>query len=395
MDVAQSLTVVKRGCVECHTEDDLKKKFASGRKLRIKLGVDPTSADLHLGHTVQFNRLRAFQDLGHTAVLIIGDYTARVGDPSGRDSTRPPLTQEAIDANAKTYKDQAFKILDPGKTELRYNSEWLVPFVQKEMFAMLQRYTVNQLMQREDFAARQAKNQPITLIEILYPIFQGYDSVAIKADVELGGNDQLFNILMGRQMQKDAGLEPQVALTLPLLVGLDGVKKMSKSYGNSIPLTDSPRDMFGKVMKIGDELMRSYYELLTTEDLSKLGELHPMEAKKRLAEIITGRFHGAEAGKAERAFFDETFSKGKVPELEETPLAINGCASWSQVLVQLKAAPSRKEAQRLVSQGAFRIEGEPVKTDAFDDKSLKEYLVLDKVLNIQVGKHKFFKVRVK
>lgn len=391
MNPAEALVLLRRGSVECHTDDDLKKKLASGRTLRIKLGVDPTSPDLHLGHTVQLNRLRAFQDQGHTAVLIIGDFTARVGDPSGRDSTRPSITPEQIKDNAKTYQDQAFKVLDPKKTEVRFNSEWLEPFMQKELFSALQRYTVGQLLQREDFSARSAKGLPITLLEILYPVFQGYDSVAIKSDVELGGNDQLFNLLMGRQMQKDWGQEPQVALTLPLLVGLDGTKKMSKSYGNHIGLTDSPRDMFGKVMRISDSMMMAYYELLTQESMSEIQSMHPMEAKKKLAGLVTARFHGEPAAAAEREFFDKTFSKKELPVAMELQQVNWVAPSWSQTIAKLGWLESRKEAQRLIAQGGFRVDGTPVKEDAISEAERGD--LLKKECTLQLGKHKFYRVR--
>lgn len=388
MTPEEAFKAVRRGTIDCHTEEDLKRKLGSGRKLRIKLGVDPTSPDLHLGHTVQLSRLRAFQDLGHTAVLIIGDYTARVGDPSGRDSTRPSLSADIIAKNAETYKTQAFKVLDQSKTELRYNSEWLESFVQKELFSVLQRYTVNQLMQREDFAKRQAENKPITLLEILYPIFQGYDSVAIKSDVEMGGSDQLFNLLMGRTMQKDFGQEPQVCLTLPLLVGTDGIKKMSKSYGNYIGITEAPREIFGKVMRISDELMWNYYELLTDKNVGDLKGGHAMDAKKALAELLTARFHGSEAGKSERDFFEKTFSKKEIPTdipFKPNPGALN---FWSQLLVKLDMVDSRKEAQRLIEQGAFSVDGKVIK----DDKMTAAGAV--RRVTLKVGKHKFCQTEV-
>ncbi|MFH1724116.1 MAG: tyrosine--tRNA ligase [Elusimicrobiota bacterium] len=393
MDAIERL---KRGCVELISEVDLRQKLASGRPLRVKLGVDPTTPDLHLGHTVVLHKLRAFQDLGHTAVLIIGDFTARIGDPSGRDATRPTVTQETVDANARTYQEQAFKVLDPDKTEVLRNSDWLDPFMKTDRLPKtLQRYTVQQLLAREDFQNRIKSENPITLLELLYPLLQGYDSIAVKADVELGGNDQLFNLLMGRQMQKDEGQPPQVVLTMPLLVGLDGAKKMSKTYGNAIALNDPPRDMFGQVMKISDEAMRTYYELLTLEDMEAVRSGHPMGAKKRLAEIITARFHGEEAAEAERTFFDETFSNRKAPEdvAEHPVLAEDRGRPWSVYLVKIGAVKSRKEAQRLLAQGAVHADEDRVAGDAPMEDFFAKKGPAAKVISLKVGKHRFFKLR--
>lgn len=384
MDVNAQLSKVTRGTVSLVSEDELRKKLASGRKLRVKLGVDPTSADLHLGHSVVLTKLRAFQDLGHTAVLIIGDFTALVGDPSGRDSTRPALTAAQVEANAKTYQDQAFKVLDKTKTELRLNSEWLKPFMAGGLLDVLQRVTVQQVTAREDFKQRLRDNSPLTMLETLYPIFQGYDSVAVKADVELGGNDQLTNLLMGRKMQQDAGQEQQVALTVPLLVGLDGVKKMSKSYGNSIAFNDTPRDMFGKVMKVSDELMLSYYELLTDADLAAVKAKHPMEAKKELASLLTSRFHGAAAGPEERKFFEDTFSKKELPK-DIKSVIFDAGKTYSELIVHCDPTKSRNEARRLIQQGGVKIDGAKVSADAPIAKAPKEFV-------LQVGKHQFFKI---
>ncbi|HBL18787.1 MAG TPA: tyrosine--tRNA ligase [Elusimicrobia bacterium] len=375
---------IRRGCVELVGESELASRLASGRKLRVKLGVDPTSPDLHLGHTVVLRKLRLFQDLGHTAVLIIGDFTASVGDPSGRDDTRPVLTTEQIRANARTYEAQAFKVLDPARTELRFNSEWLQPFMERDLLGTLRRCTVQQLLAREDFQKRLKNEDPISLLEILYPLLQGQDSVAVRADVELGGNDQLFNLLMGRQMQKDAGQDPQVILTTPLLVGLDGVKKMSKSYGNSIALADAPREMFGRVMKLSDDAMASYYELLTDEDRAAVAALHPMEAKKRLAGLLTGRFHGEEAGAAERRFFDETFSQKKLPEnVESVSFPAGDPAPVSAALAALGLVKSRKEAQRLLAQGAVSADGVKLEGDPPFASLLGK--------TVKIGKHRFIR----
>ncbi len=383
MKIDEQLALAKRGSLSLVNDEDLKKKLESGRKLRVKLGVDPTSADLHLGHSVVLTKLRTFQDLGHTAVLIIGDFTAMVGDPSGRDSTRPTLTADDVKKNAETYQAQAFKILDPSKTELRFNSEWLHDFMSTKLLDTLKRHTVQQILEREDFKKRIKENSPLTILETFYPLLQGYDSVAIKADVELGGNDQLTNLLMGRKMLKDAGMEPQVALTMPLLVGLDGVKKMSKSYGNYIAFNDLPNDLFGKSMRVSDELMLSYYELLTTDDLAAVKALHPMEAKKRLAEILTARFHGAEAGKAARKFFEDTFSKKELPtdvrEIKASPGLL-----LSALITQCDASKSRNEARRLIQQGGVKIDGKKAAAD--------EPVSSPSAFVLQIGKHQFVKV---
>jgi tyrosyl-tRNA synthetase len=387
MEITEQLALLKRGCVSLVSEEELAKKLASGRKLRIKLGVDPTSADLHLGHSVVLSKLRAFQDLGHTAVLIIGDFTAMVGDPSGRDSTRPTLTPDEVKRNAQTYREQAFKILDQGKTELRFNGEWLQDFMSHKLLDTLKRHTIQQILEREDFKARVRENSPLTMLETLYPLLQGYDSVAIKADVELGGNDQLTNLLMGRKMQKDLGLEPQIALTVPLLVGLDGTKKMSKSYGNSISLNDSPNDIFGKVMKVSDELMLSYYELLTLEDLAKVKALHPMEAKKALAATLTGRFHGEPEGAAARKFFEETFSKKQLPSDKDlTSVSAPAGLTLSELVVQSGGVKSRNEARRLITQGGVKIDGKK----AAGDGPVKD----PPTFVLQIGKHQFVRVNL-
>jgi tyrosyl-tRNA synthetase len=379
------IDLLKRGCVSLVSEEDLAKKLSAGRALRVKLGVDPTSADLHLGHSVVLTKLRAFQDLGHTAVLIIGDFTALVGDPSGRDSTRPSLSSADIKINAATYQEQAFKILDRSRTELRFNSEWLGRFMGEELLDTLKRHTVQQVLEREDFKKRLRENSPLTMLETLYPLLQGYDSVAIKADVELGGNDQLTNLLMGRKMQKDLGLEPQVALTLPLLVGLDGAKKMSKSYGNAIAFNDLPNEMFGKLMRISDELMLSYYELLTDRDLKEVKTLHPMEAKKALARSLTARYHGEQAAEAALRYFEDTFSKGELPadiKIVELPAGL----PLSELILRSGGVKSRNEARRLVSQGGVRIDGAKVSQDML--------LTAPPSFVLQMGKHQFVRVKL-
>ena len=382
MDLKEQLSRLRRGTVSLVSEAELEKKLASGRKLRVKLGVDPTSADLHLGHSVVLTKLRQFQDLGHTAVLIIGDFTAAVGDPSGRDSTRPTLTADEVKANAKTYQDQAFKVLDKSRTELHFNSEWLVPFMREHLLDTLKRHTVQQVLAREDFKKRIGEGSPISLLEVMYPIFQGHDSVAIKADVELGGNDQLTNLLMGRKMQQDAGQEQQVALTVPLLVGLDGEKKMSKSYGNFIALNDTARDVFGKTMRVSDELMLQYYELLTDRDLASVKAEHPMKAKKELARLLVERFHGAEAAKSEYEWFENTFSKKEQPVVADER-SVAGGQPLEKIIAEV-AGGSVSEARRLIQQGGVQIDGEKVTAMG---------PVKDKTnFTLKVGKHKFFKI---
>jgi tyrosyl-tRNA synthetase len=383
MNLESQLALLKRGTLSLVSEAELAKKLSSGKTLRIKLGVDPTSADLHLGHSVVLTKLRQFQDLGHQAVLIIGDFTAMVGDPSGRDSTRPTLSPDDIARNAATYQEQAFKILDKSKTELRFNSEWLKPFMAEKLLDTLKRVTVQQVLAREDFKNRLKDNSPLTMLETFYPLLQGYDSVAVKADVELGGNDQLTNLLMGRKMQQDEGQDAQVALTMPLLVGLDGAKKMSKSYGNSIAFNDAPNDLFGKVMKVSDELMLSYYELLTDADLAAVKAAHPMQAKKDLAQLLTSRFHGAEAGGNARRYFEETFSKKELPKDLKTVDVPKGL-SLSEVILRAGGVKSRNEARRLITQGGVRIDGQKAAADA--PVSAPDAFVL------QMGKHQFVKV---
>ena len=384
MTIDEQISFLTRGCVDIVNKEGLQKKLESGKTLKVKLGCDPTSADLHLGHSVALSLLRRFQDLGHTAVLVIGDFTAAVGDPSGRDSTRPVLPREKILENAKTYTDQAFKVLDPAKTEIRFNSEWLYPFVHgADLMHTLQKVTVAQVLERDDFKKRMAAGSPISLLEVLYSLFQGQDSVALKADVELGGTDQIFNLLVGRQLQKQNGQEPQVAMTVPLLVGTDGVKKMSKSYGNYVGLNDAPNDMFGKLMSVSDELMLSYYELLTSEDLSAIKAMHPMEAKKKLAGLLTARFHDEAAAQAARENFEKVFSKKENPNDMPQLKPAEG-ALLSAVLFEAKAAASKNKARGLIEQGAVRLNGEKILQDG--PLSFKDGDVL------QAGKRAFFKL---
>ena len=384
MTVEEQINFLTRGCVDVVSKADLAKKLESGKTLKVKLGCDPTSADLHLGHSVALSLLRRFQDLGHKAVLVIGDFTAAVGDPSGRDSTRPVLPREKILENAKTYTDQAFKVLDPAKTEIRFNSQWLEPFVSgKELLQTLQKVTVAQVLERDDFKKRMAAGNPISLLEVLYSLFQGQDSVALESDVELGGTDQIFNLLVGRQLQKNHGQEPQVAITVPLLVGLDGVKKMSKSYGNYVGLNDEPGDMFGKLMSIPDELMPMYYELLTSENMEQIKSMHPMAAKKKLASLLVTRFHGETAAQNALENFEKVFSKKELPT-DMPEFKPEEGALLSAVIFASGAAQSKNKARGLIEQGAVRLKGEKVSADT--------PLVFENGDVLQVGKRHFFKL---
>jgi tyrosyl-tRNA synthetase len=388
MNTDEILKDLTRGVVDLVSREELVKKLSSGRKLRVKFGADPTSRDLHIGHSVVLSKLRQFQDLGHTAVLIIGDFTAQVGDPSGKDSTRPVLDHETVANNAKTYTKQAFKVLDPARTEIRFNTEWLKPFLSNpeagvsEFIANAKNITISRLLEREDFRSRMKAESPISLLEIFYPVFQGYDSVAVKADIELGGRDQIFNLLMGRDMQKLAGQEPQVVMTMPLLVGTDGEKKMSKSYGNYVGLNDHPNDMFGKLMSVPDSLMYTYYELLTSEDLAAVKAEHPMEAKKKLAGLITAKYHGAEQASAARGHFEQVFSRKELPDEMETYRA-EKAGKLSYLIVAAGLAKGMNEARRLIAQGAVRIDGEKVAEDVtFEPKNCV----------LQVGRRQFRKI---
>ncbi len=372
LEIEKQLSVIRRGVVELVNEEELIEKLKENRPLIVKLGVDPTSPDLHLGHSVVLNKLKQFQDLGHKAVLIIGDFTSQIGDPSGRDSTRPVLPYEKIIENAKTYTEQAFKILDKEKTEVRFNSEWLKKFISfngntLEFFNIAKNITISRLLEREDFKTRMKNENPISLLEILYPLFQGYDSVAIKADIELGGQDQIFNLLVGRDLQKMYSIKPQICITVPILVGTDGIKKMSKSYKNYIAFNDKPEDIFGKIMSVNDELMYNYYELLTDENLDEIKKLHPMEAKKRLAFLMVKRFHSEEKAIKAKEDFEKVFSKkelpDEMPEFElKTPLKL------SQILVLSGCAKSNNEARRFIKEEAVRINGEKILEDKIIEK---------------------------
>ncbi|AYN22011.1 tyrosine--tRNA ligase [Alcaligenes aquatilis] len=394
-EVLADLAIVKRGCDELLVESEFARKLArshaTGQPLRIKLGLDPTAPDIHLGHTVVLNKMRQLQDLGHTVIFLIGDFTSTIGDPSGRNTTRPPLTPEQVITNAKTYYDQAALVLDPARTEVRYNSEWCDKLGSRGMIQLASRYTVARMMERDDFTKRFKANQPISVHEFLYPLLQGYDSVQLKADVELGGTDQKFNLLVGRELQKEYGQEQQCILTMPLLVGLDGVEKMSKSKGNYIGISETPDSMFGKLMSISDTLMWRYFELLSFRSLEDIAGLqkqieegrNPREVKVELAQEIVTRFHSAQAAVQALETFDARFRRGEMPE-DMPEVTVAGELALLRVLREAGLVASGSEAQRNVEQGGVRINGERV-----DDKGLQlepgSYV-------LQVGKRKFARV---
>ena len=388
------LKEVIRGTETFIGEEDLEKRLKETKPLRVKLGVDPTRPDLTFGHMVVFNKLRQFQEAGHQAVLIIGDYTAMIGDPSGRSSTRPVLTQEEVDENAKTYLDQAFMILDKEKTEVRFNSEWFSKMSFGDTLALARRMTVARMLERDDFAKRYKNQEPISIVEFLYPLVQGYDSVVLESDIELGGSDQLFNMLVGRSLQKEEGSLGQAVATLPLLVGLDGVRKMSKSYDNYISFRDPAKEMFGKIMSINDDVMWDYYELLLLESDQKIAELkqiHPMEAKKQLASRLTSKFHGDDAGQREREQFEAVFAKKENPDdMTEIVWANQPGEDSEKSLVDLLGSTeqfgSKGEIRRLIKQGAVKVDG-----TVFNDPQGK-LPKPDGEAVVQSGKRKFFKV---
>lgn len=390
-DMNAVLAELKRGTDEILSEADLIEKLKENRPLKIKLGADPTAPDIHLGHTVVLNKLRQFQQLGHDVYFLIGDFTGMVGDPSGKNSTRPPLSREDVLRNAETYKAQIFKILDPNKTKIVFNSEWLNKLGTEGMIRLTSKYTVARMLERDDFKKRFGSNQPIAIHEFIYPLLQGYDSVALEADVELGGTDQKFNLLVGRELQKSAGKKPQVAMTMPLLVGLDGEKKMSKSLGNYIGVTDAPNEMFGKVMSISDDLMWDWYNLLSFRPLAEIAQLkaevqrgkNPRDVKILLAKEIIARFHSeADANAAEQEFINR-FQKGAIPD-EMPEFTFTGEIGLAALLKKAGLVPSTSEAIRAVQQGGVKINGEKV-------DSVKENA--PKGTNIyQVGKRKFARI---
>lgn len=392
-DIEKALREIARGAEEIIPLDELKKKLESGRQLTIKLGMDPTAPDIHLGHTVILNKLRTFQKLGHKIVLIIGDFTASIGDPSGKNATRPELPREQIIENAKTYAEQAFKILDKDLTEIRYNSEWCEKLGAAGTIKLASKLTVARMLERDDFSKRFASQQPIAIHEFLYPLFQGYDSVAIKSDVELGGTDQKFNLLMGRELQKDAGMEPQCVLMMPLLVGLDGVVKMSKSKHNYIGVTEAPKEMFGKIMSISDDLMWSYYDLLSFKNIDEIkavhdkcnsGEMNPRDAKIELGREIVARYHGEDAANAAVEGFKSQFAKGALPD--EIPEVTVTSTTIPNLLKDAGLCASTSDAMRMIKQSAVKCDGKVI-----TDKGAP----VEKGTAIwQVGKRRFAKVTV-
>lgn len=369
-DLSRQMDHILRGAVEVIQQQELEQKVArslkEGRPLRVKAGFDPTAPDLHLGHTVLIHKLKHFQELGHHILFLIGDFTGLIGDPTGVSETRKALTKAQVQENAKTYQRQIFKILDPAKTQIVFNSEWMGPMSAEGLIQLAAHYRVARMMERDDFHKRFHEQKPISVHEFLYPLVQGYDSVALKADVELGGTDQKFNLLVGRELQRDYGQEPQVVLTMPLLEGTDGVKKMSKSLGNYIALEDAPADMFGKVMSISDPLMMRYYELLTSEDLGRVAALHPMEAKLSLGEQLVARYHGQEAGRQARTDFQQKFREKEFPDepdvrLTLTPADVPAGAGpaigYLDLLTKTGLVPSKGEARRLIAQNGVELDG--------------------------------------
>ncbi len=392
-EVQRQIKEISYGVEELITEEELAIKIANsitGRKpLRVKLGVDPTAPDIHLGHTVTLRKLRRFQDLGHEVIFIIGDFTAQIGDPTGRSQVRPPLSEEEVTKNARTYTEQVFKILEENKTKVVFNSRWLSNLTLKEIIKLTSLYTVARLLERDDFGNRYRKGIPIYVHEFLYPLMQAYDSVVVKADVEIGGSDQLFNLLLGREIQKHYGLQPQIAITMPLLEGLDGVRKMSKSYGNYVALNDSPEDMFGKIMSIPDSLMEKYFRLLTDLPITQIektikdlkeGKLHPMEAKAFLAHTIVRMYHGKEKADRAREEFFRVFSKKEVPS-DIPKHHIKKGTRLTKALLDANLVPSSSEAKRLIKQGGVYLNGERI-TDINHTLDEGEFTV-------KVGKRKF------
>ena len=388
------LAELKRGVEDIYSEADLIEKLKENRPLRVKLGADPTAPDIHLGHTVVLNKLRQFQNFGHEVIFLIGDFTATVGDPSGKNATRPPLSREDVLRNAETYKEQIFKILDPQKTRIVFNSEWLGELGTVGMIRLASNYTVARMLERDDFKKRFANQQSIAIHEFIYPLLQVHDSVALEADVELGGTDQTFNLLIGRELQKSAGQKPQVAMTLPLLVGLDGEKKMSKSLGNYIGVTEAPSEMFGKIMSISDELMWDWYNLLSFRPLTEIAQLkaeveagkNPRDVKILLAKEIIARFHNEDAANAAEQEFINRFQKGAMPD-EMPEFTFEGEIGLATLLKEAGLVPSTSEAIRSAQQGGVKIDGE--KVDDVRQNAQKGTFVY------QVGKRKFARVTVK
>lgn len=388
-DIESQLELIKRGTAEIISEEDLIAKLKENRPLNVKAGFDPTAPDLHLGHTVVLQKMKHFQELGHNVTFLIGDFTGMVGDPTGKSETRKPLTKEQVLANAETYKEQVFKILDPEKTKICFNSAWLEPLTMKEILSLMAKFTVARIIERDDFQKRYKAGEPIGMHEFMYPIMQGFDSVNMNTDVELGGTDQKFNLLVGRDLLRQYGKQAQVAITMPIIEGLDGVQKMSKSLGNYVGISESPKDMFGKLMSITDELMFRYYELLSDmslKDIAKMkqdietGDFHPMTAKKNLAKEIVSRYHGAKAGAEAEEEFVRVFSNKNIPtDIQE--YKIHGC--FLDIMLALNFASSKSEARRLAEQGGVHFENEKV----YDLTLTPEHEGI-----LKVGKRKFAKL---
>jgi tyrosyl-tRNA synthetase len=401
--VEEQLAYLKKGVAEIIPELELKasleKSLKTGTPLRVYLGVDPTAPDLHLGHTVVLRKLKHFQDLGHTAIFLVGDFSAMIGDPTGVSETRPPLTREQVDANAKTYLEQVFKILDHDKTEVRYNSEWLSNLSAEAIVRLCSKYRLARMLEREDFRSRLDKGQPISVHELLYPLLTAYDAVSLKSDVELGATEQKFNLLVHREIQREYGLPGQAILTMPILVGLDGQRKMSKSLGNYVGIMESPQEIFGKIMSIPDELMSSYYELVTDRTPQEItamqkeiatGALHPMDAKMRLAEEVISSFHGAEAARKAAENFQRVFRDRQAPEEAKVEKLPRGPArKLMALLVDLKLIPSKSEAERLIKQGGVEIGGVRIDDPRKDIDLSKPVQFL-----LRAGKKKFVRVVV-
>ncbi|RMH34822.1 MAG: tyrosine--tRNA ligase [Acidobacteria bacterium] len=395
LTIDEQIEYLKKGVVDLINEDELRRKLEkslqTGTPLRVKLGADPTAPDIHLGHTVVIRKLRAFQELGHTAIFLIGSFTGMIGDPSGKSATRPPLSREEVEANAETYKNQIFKILDPDKTEIRFNSEWMDKFTAADFIRLCSQVTVKQILERDDFEKRIKQEKPIALHELIYPLVQGYDSVALKADVELGGTDQKFNLMVGRSLQRSYGQEPQVIMTTPLLEGLDGINKMSKSLNNYIGITEPPFEIFGKIMSISDELMWRYYELLTDLPLSEIEKMknsdeNPRNFKVKLAKLIIQDFYSAQLADEAEEEFNRRFVRKEIPDDIEEKAVSSGKYPLSDLLLQVGLAPSKKEAKRLIEQGGVKVNGERI-SDVKAEIEVHEEMVL------QVGKRKFLKIK--
>jgi tyrosyl-tRNA synthetase len=396
-ELSEVLAILKRGVEEVIPEPDLLNKLALKRPLRIKAGFDPTAPDLHLGHTVLLNKMRQFQDLGHQVIFLIGDFTGMIGDPTGKNATRKPLTLEEVKKNAESYAEQVFKILDPAKTQLRFNSEWMSPLSAVDLIKLAATHTVARMLERDDFHKRYHAGQAIAIHEFLYPLLQGYDSVILDADIELGGTDQKFNLLMGRELQRHYKQAEQVVMTLPLLVGLDGVNKMSKSLGNYIGIHESPKDIFGKVMSISDDLMWRYFELVSLRSLAEIAELksaavagrNPRDIKIDLAMELIARFHSVEAAEAAKQDFIQRFSQQEIPDdLAEMTMDLNAAMPLVQVLKLADLVSSTSDAYRMIDQGAVRMDGQKI-----TDRKCEMRLQSGDAVVLQVGRRKFIKIK--